>query len=70
MASCNLILMPNVTSSDGLMLVSTDDKIDQLRRPNSYFILMTSVTSSDGLMSFSTDDTFDKFRWPHDSYCW
>ena len=66
MAVWKLILMTLVTSSDGLMVVNTDDKCDQLRLPHGS-ILMTNMTSSDGLMVDNTDDNGDQFRWPHGS---
>ena len=59
--------MTMVITSDGLILVNTDDKFDQFRWLHGNLILMTMVISSDGFMVVNTDDKGDQFRWPHGS---
>ena len=51
MATCKVILMAKVTSSDGLMVVNTDDNGDQIRRSHGRY----------------TDDKCDQFRLPSSS---
>ena len=66
MALRYLILMTNVTSSDGLMVLNTEIKC-KVQMASWQLILMTMVTSSDSHMEVYTDDKCDQFIWPHGS---